>query len=357
MCSPQAWGFRAVKQGAGFQTGQDPGIFAAGIILPCCLSAPCSRWSAGAERCGGLSGPRTHRPQVGMPDNQINMVNTITPIMAVTAMASATPSASRSVGFMTDPGQGLSQAGIIAVLWIFPKHPHSARQAGFLTLDEVLTFMNILTNYPPGFSGNVAAPTVRTTGRAQQQDLLMYVYDEYDQAIVDQRVNQFRGQTARFLAGQLSDAEFLPLRLQTVSIYSACADAADRRALRPAQQHQIAQAGGDHARFDKGYAHVSTRQNIQLNWPRLEEVPDILAELATVQMHAIQTSGNCIRNTTTDQYAGVATDELKTPPLLRDYPAVVYPASRIRLPATQVQDRRLRQPRRPGRDLRPRYRY
>ena len=142
----------------------------------------------------------------------------------------------------------------------------------------------------------------------------MYVYDEYDQAIVDQRVNQFRGQTARFLAGQLSDAEFLPLRLQNGLYIQRLAPmlriAVPYGLLNSTKLRKLAEITRV---FDKGYAHVSTRQNIQLNWPRLEEVPDILAELATVQMHAIQTSGNCIRNTTTDQYAGVATDELEDP--------------------------------------------
>ncbi|MCB1707695.1 MAG: nitrite/sulfite reductase [Halioglobus sp.] len=142
----------------------------------------------------------------------------------------------------------------------------------------------------------------------------MYVYDEYDQAIVDQRVNQFRGQTARFLAGQLSDAEFLPLRLQNGLYIQRLAPmlriAVPYGLLNSTKLRKLAEITRV---YDKGYAHVSTRQNIQLNWPRLEEVPDILAELATVQMHAIQTSGNCIRNTTTDQYAGVATDELEDP--------------------------------------------
>ena len=142
----------------------------------------------------------------------------------------------------------------------------------------------------------------------------MYLYDEYDQRIVDQRVTQFRGQTERFLAGQLTEAEFLPLRLQNGLYIQRLAPM-----LRIAVPYGLLDSGKlrklAHITrvYDKGYAHVSTRQNIQLNWPRLEEVPDILAELASVQMHAIQTSGNCIRNTTTDQYAGVATDELEDP--------------------------------------------
>jgi sulfite reductase (NADPH) hemoprotein beta-component len=142
----------------------------------------------------------------------------------------------------------------------------------------------------------------------------MYVYDEYDQKIVDERVAQFRDQTERYLAGSLSDAEFLPLRLQNGLYVQRLAPmlriAVPYGLLNSRQLRKLAQISRD---FDKGYAHISTRQNVQLNWPRLEEVPDILAELASVQMHAIQTSGNCIRNTTTDQYAGVAPDELEDP--------------------------------------------
>ena len=142
----------------------------------------------------------------------------------------------------------------------------------------------------------------------------MYVYDDYDQAMVDERVAQFRGQMQRYLDGELSDAQFLPLRLQNGLYIQRLAPmlriAVPYGLLNSTRLRKLAQITRD---YDKGYAHVSTRQNIQLNWPRLEEVPDILAELATVQMHAIQTSGNCIRNTTTDQYAGVATDELEDP--------------------------------------------
>lgn len=142
----------------------------------------------------------------------------------------------------------------------------------------------------------------------------MYVYDEYDQTIVDQRVAQFRGQTDRFLSGKLTDSEFLPLRLQNGLYIQRLAPmlrmAVPYGLLNSTQLRKLAEITRT---FDKGYAHVSTRQNIQLNWPRLEEVPDILEQLASVQMHAIQTSGNCIRNTTTDEYAGVATDELEDP--------------------------------------------
>jgi len=147
-----------------------------------------------------------------------------------------------------------------------------------------------------------------------RQEISMYVYDQYDQRIVDERVAQFRDQTARYLAGKLTDAQFLPLRLQNGLYIQRLAPmlriAVPYGLLNSTQLRKLAAIT---RRFDKGYAHVSTRQNFQLNWPQLEEVPEILAELATVQMHAIQTSGNCIRNTTTDQYAGVAVDEIEDP--------------------------------------------
>src|SRR6056297_4311006 len=142
----------------------------------------------------------------------------------------------------------------------------------------------------------------------------MYAYDHYDQQLVDERVAQFRDQTSRYLAGDLTDAEFLPLRLQNGLYVQRLAPmlriAVPYGLLNSKQVRKLAHITRE---YDKGYAHVSTRQNIQLNWPRLEEVPDILAELASVQMHAIQTSGNCIRNTTTDQFAGVAADEIEDP--------------------------------------------
>ena len=139
----------------------------------------------------------------------------------------------------------------------------------------------------------------------------MYRYDRFDQLLVDQRVAQFRDQTRRFLAGELSEDEFRPVRLQNglyiqrqapmlrVAIPYGMLDARQTRMLA-----SIAR------RYDRGYGHFSTRQNIQFNWPALESVPDILADLASVEMHAIQTSGNCVRNTTTDHFAGVAHDEL-----------------------------------------------
>ncbi|PJI47632.1 MAG: sulfite reductase [Pseudomonas sp.] len=142
----------------------------------------------------------------------------------------------------------------------------------------------------------------------------MYVYDEYDQRIVEDRVKQFRDQTRRYLAGELTGEEFRPLRLQNglyIQRYAPMLRIAVPYGLLASRQvRKLAQIARD---YDKGYAHISTRQNVQYNWPELEDVPEILAELATVQMHSIQTSGNCIRNTTTDQFAGVARDELVDP--------------------------------------------
>src|SRR5262245_32236328 len=139
----------------------------------------------------------------------------------------------------------------------------------------------------------------------------MYRYDDIDQSLVDQRVAEFRDQTERFLAGQLSEDEFRPLRLRNGLYIQRHAPmlriAIPYGLLSTKQLRKLADIA---RRYDRGYGHFSTRQNLQLNWPKLEQVPDILAELATVQMHAIQTSGNCVRNVTTDQFAGVAKDEI-----------------------------------------------
>ncbi len=142
----------------------------------------------------------------------------------------------------------------------------------------------------------------------------MYVYDQYDQQILDERVSQFRDQTRRFLTGELTNAEFLPLRLQNglyVQRLAPMLRVAIPYGLFSSRQLRMLAHISRH--YDKGYGHFSTRQNIQFNWPALADVPDILADLASVQMHAIQTSGNCIRNTTTDQFAGVAADEYIDP--------------------------------------------
>jgi sulfite reductase (NADPH) hemoprotein beta-component len=140
---------------------------------------------------------------------------------------------------------------------------------------------------------------------------VVYQYDEIDQRLVDERVAQFRDQTRRFLAGKLSEDDFRPLRLRNglyIQRYAPMLRVAIPYGLLSSRQlHTLAHIART---WDRGYGHFSTRQNIQFNWPRLEEVPDILAELAKVQMHAIQTSGNSFRNITTDHFAGVAPDEI-----------------------------------------------
>lgn len=142
----------------------------------------------------------------------------------------------------------------------------------------------------------------------------MYVYQDYDQQLLNERVAEFRDQTNRYLAGKLSEEEFLVLRLQNglyVQRYAPMMRiAVPYGMLSSTQVRRLAYITRE---WDKGYAHVSTRQNIQLNWPELEDVPDILAELAKVQMHGIQTSGNCVRNTTTDEYAGTNPQEIEDP--------------------------------------------
>jgi sulfite reductase (NADPH) hemoprotein beta-component len=142
----------------------------------------------------------------------------------------------------------------------------------------------------------------------------MYRYDQYDQTIVDERVAQFRDQTRRFLAGKLTEDEFRPLRLQN-GLYIQKHAPMLRVAIPYGQlsARQLRMLAHIARKYDRNYGHFSTRQNIQYNWPKLEEVPDILADLATVEMHAIQTSGNCIRNVTSDQFAGVAHDEIVDP--------------------------------------------
>ena len=142
----------------------------------------------------------------------------------------------------------------------------------------------------------------------------MYKYDTYDQAIVDARVEEFRDQVKRRLAGEITEDQFKPLRLMNglylqlhaymlrVAIPSGTMDSRQMRMLA-----HIAR------KYDRDYGHFTTRQNIQYNWIKLDECPDLLAELATVEMHAIQTSGNCIRNISSDQYAGAAADEVADP--------------------------------------------
>jgi len=142
----------------------------------------------------------------------------------------------------------------------------------------------------------------------------MYQYNEVDQTLVQERVEQFRDQTRRFLAGELSEDDFLALRLMNglyIQRYAPMLRVAVPYGLMSStQMRKLALIA---RKYDRGYGHITTRTNIQYNWPKLEEVPDILAELAEVQMHAIQTSGNCIRNTTTDEYAGINANEIEDP--------------------------------------------
>jgi len=142
----------------------------------------------------------------------------------------------------------------------------------------------------------------------------MYRYDSIDQRLVEQRVAQFRDQTQRFLAGEISADDFKSLRLRNGLYIQKHAPmlriSVPYGLLQAKQVRMLARIARE---YDRGYGHFTTRQNIQYNWPQLEQVPDILALLATVQMHAIQTSGNCIRNVTADHLAGVAPDELEDP--------------------------------------------
>jgi sulfite reductase (NADPH) hemoprotein beta-component len=142
----------------------------------------------------------------------------------------------------------------------------------------------------------------------------MYIYDQHDQQLLNERVAQFKNQMERYLAGKIPEEEFLPLRLQNgiyVQRYAPMLRVAvPYGQMNSAQMRALAKVARD---YDKGYAHFSTRQNVQFNWPELEQCPQILADLAEVQMHAVQTSGNCIRNTTTDEYAGVIAEEIVDP--------------------------------------------
>jgi sulfite reductase (NADPH) hemoprotein beta-component len=144
----------------------------------------------------------------------------------------------------------------------------------------------------------------------------MYRYDEFDQKLVDERVAQFRGQVARRLSGELTEDEFKPLRLMN-GLYLQLHAYMLRVAIPygTLSSRQLRMLGHIARKYDKGYAHFTTRQNLQYNWPKLADVPDILADLATVEMHAIQTSGNCIRNVTADHFAGASADEVDDPRL------------------------------------------
>jgi sulfite reductase (NADPH) hemoprotein beta-component len=142
----------------------------------------------------------------------------------------------------------------------------------------------------------------------------VYRYDDIDATLVAERVSQFRDQTQRFLAGVLSEDEFRPLRLRNglyIQRHAPMLRVAIPYGL--LSTRQLRMLGHLARKYDRGYGHITTRQNIQYNWPKLEDVPDMLADLASVEMHAIQTSGNCIRNTTADHFAGIAPDEIEDP--------------------------------------------
>src|ERR1700690_3612139 len=137
----------------------------------------------------------------------------------------------------------------------------------------------------------------------------MYLYDELDRTLVGERVAEFRGQVARRISGELTEDEFKPLRLMN-GVYLQLHAYMLRIAipygtLSSAQLRMLAHVG---RAYDRGYGHFTTRQNLQLNWIKLSEMPQVLEELADAGIHAMQTSGNCIRNTTTDQWGGVAAD-------------------------------------------------
>src|SRR5260221_13768758 len=142
----------------------------------------------------------------------------------------------------------------------------------------------------------------------------MYRYDEFDREFVTERVAQFRNQVERRLSGEITEDQFKPLRLMNGVYLQLHAYmlriAVPYGTLNPAQMRMLAFIA---RKSDRGYGHFTTRQNLQFHWPALKDIPDILAELASVEMHAIQTSGNCIRNVTADHFAGAAADEIVDP--------------------------------------------
>jgi len=187
----------------------------------------------------------------------------------------------------------------------------------------------------------------------------MYRYDEFDQQLVNERVAQFRGQVGRRLSGELTEDEFKPLRLMNGVYLQLHAYmlriAVPYGTLSSKQLRMLAHIG---RKYDRGYGHFTTRQNLQFNWPALKDVPAILDDLASVEMHCIQTSGNCIRNVTSDQYAGAAKNEIEDPrivsEIIRQW-STFHPEFSFLTP--QVQDCRLGHAGRPCRNPRARYRH
>src|SRR4029453_14323251 len=142
----------------------------------------------------------------------------------------------------------------------------------------------------------------------------MYQYDAYDQKIVEERARQFKGQVERRLIGEVTENEFKPVRLQNglyMQLHAYMLRVAVPYGLLSATQ--VRRLAHIARKFDRGYGHLTTRQNVQYNGPRLGDVPSILDELASVEMHAVQTSGNCVRNITADHFAGIAAAELEDP--------------------------------------------
>src|SRR6185503_17687678 len=167
-------------------------------------------------------------------------------------------------------------------------------------------------------SANASVPRGRphpaATSASTSDRTIMYRYDEFDAAFVKERTAQFRDQVHRRLAGEINEDQFRPLRLMNGLYLQLHAYmlriAVPYGTLSSRQLRMLAHIA---RKYDRGYGHFTTRQNIQFNWPKLRDIPDILADLASVEMHAIQTSGNCIRNITTDQFAGAAADEIIDP--------------------------------------------
>jgi sulfite reductase (NADPH) hemoprotein beta-component len=173
----------------------------------------------------------------------------------------------------------------------------------------------------------------------------MYKYDQYDQAIVDARVDEFRDQVSRRLSGALSEDQFKPLRLKN-GLYLQLHAYMLRVAIPygTLDSRQMRMLGHIARKYDRGYGHFTTRQNIQYNWIKLEQAPDILADLATVEMHAIQTSGESIRNVSSDQYAGAAADEIADPrpwaELITFHPEFSYLPRKFKIAVTAADEDR-----------------
>ena len=185
----------------------------------------------------------------------------------------------------------------------------------------------------------------------------MYAYDELDRTLINERVSEFRDQVKRRLSGELTEDEFKMLRLQN-SVYLQLHAYMFRVAIPygTLSSKQLRRLAHIARRYDRGYGHFTTRQNIQFNWIKLSDLPDALADLAEVGIHAMQTSGNNMRNVTSDQWAGVARARSRIPHLVGNPAPAHHAASGILVPAAQVQDRDHRLRARPRRDQGPRHR-